>query len=556
MLKLALAAVAALMSCATVHAQVRLNTAVLPGSRSVQTGEAATAFLSVINGAASVPVSNCRLEMAGIDGVDFDYWETDAANRPVGDANPQFSLAVREARSFVFSLSSAGAVSPRVTFPVVVCDEGSSARLEGLNSFEFSASTQAPPDIIPIAAAISGDGVVRVAQYEGRQAFSLAAVNVGGVDPFPGPPNAARMTVRPTFTRLPLPADLLICQTNSDGVCLAELAQEVTVAIGTEPVFFKVIADVQDFSGIPFFPDIARIGVEFFDRNGVRRGSTSLAAVSPATPWQDWTGTNWWNRADGPGNSPGGVWNAWYEPSDSPAYAGVLGVIREGAGGSRHTAGLVFGLEHRQLSDGTALALGAFFEIAAPAISSQPRTFAFDWTPPADHPLVTGEYRSHTYISGTIDHRDGTTTRFRAVFDPINQAIYDAHQQPGKFQIIQPETGAVIGSWQQTWDFNAQFDVTLALPGVPQAMRTRHGSNHYDSQVGQVRMYSRGPNDPNPFHFSVARAYLLGSFEQEVLVRNFGRPGNPVFGYALMQRHHFHSSSLYEYHYFPIRPVQ
>jgi len=556
MLKVALAALAALMSCATVHAQVRLNTAVLPGSRSVQTSEAATAFLSVINGAASVPVSNCRLEMAGIDGVDFDYWETDAANRPVGDANPQFSLAVREARSFVFSLSSAGAVSPRVTFPVVVCDEGSSARLEGLNSFEFSASTQAPPDIIPIAAAISGDGVVRVAQYEGRQAFSLAAVNVGGVDPFPGPPNAARMTVRPTFTRLPLPANLLICQTNSDGVCLAELAQEVTVAIGTEPVFFKVIADVQDFSGIPFFPDIARIGVEFFDRNGVRRGSTSLAAVSPATPWQDWTGTNWWNRADGPGNSPGGVWNAWYEPSDSPAYAGVLGVIREGAGGSRHTAGLVFGLEHRQLSDGTALALGAFFEIAAPAISSQPRTFAFDWTPPADHPLVTGEYRSHTYISGMIDHRDGTTTRFRAVFDPINQAIYDAHQQPGNFQIIQPETGAVIGSWQKTWDFNAQFDVTLALPGVPQAMRTRHGGNHYDSQVGQVRMYSRGPNDPNPFHFSVARAYLPGSFEQEVLVRNFGRPGNPVFGYALMQRHHFHSSSLYEYHYFPVRPVQ
>jgi len=136
----------------------------------------------------------------------------------------------------------------------------------GLNTLLLSASATPVPDIVALAATVSGDGIVNVPGATGTGFFAVASVNVG-----------ASATITATPARSALPVNIAICQTNpTTGACLSPPSSSVmtTIASGATPTF----AVFATGSGrIGFDPANNRISVQFLDGAGVTRGATSVA---------------------------------------------------------------------------------------------------------------------------------------------------------------------------------------------------------------------------------------------------------------------------------------
>lgn len=250
-------------------ASTSLLSAVLPGSRSVQVGATATAFVTIINAGAQ-PAASVGISLAGPAPVAFFYQRTDPlTNVPTGAPNTPADIPAGGSQSFVVALTPLAAMAPTdVEFNF--CGPGGLpvGTVKGLNTLLLSASTTPIPDIVALAATLAGDGIVNVPGPTGTGVFAVATVNVGA---------GAAITATANTGGTALPTSLTICETNpTSGVCLAPPSSSVTTSINANatPTFGIFVQGTGD---IPFNPAINRIFVNFQDTGGSTRGSTSVA---------------------------------------------------------------------------------------------------------------------------------------------------------------------------------------------------------------------------------------------------------------------------------------
>lgn len=252
---------------------VDLLAAVLPASRSVQVGQTASVFATLIN-AGPVPVSGCGI--APVTGVAarFSYRATDpVTNRVTGAPNQPVSIAAGGTQTYVVLFDPSSDVAPLDVSLRFQCDGTEAAAVyPGLNTLLFSSSLSPVPDIVSLAATANGDGIVTIAGIGAISAYSVATVNLG---------STGTITVSADTGRLRVPVSARICQTDpASGLCVTRRSETVTVSIasGETPTFAVFVrAD----GNIPFDPTYNRVFVRFRDGLGLTRGATSVAVHTP-----------------------------------------------------------------------------------------------------------------------------------------------------------------------------------------------------------------------------------------------------------------------------------
>ena len=248
---------------------VSLAASVLPASRSVQQGNLATAFATIIN-AGGETAAGCSIAPRGPLAASFFYRTTDAlTNAVTGEPNAPVDIAAGASQSFLFGITPNAVMSPIdlvLTFDCVNTDPAAS--IGGVNTLLLSSASGAVADVIALAATATGDGIVNVAQTTNAGAFSVATVNVGA---------GGAITAGADTGSATLPVELVICGTDPvTGACITDLGPTVDVAIGSqETPTFSVFATASQ--AIPFDPAANRVFVRFTDSSGVTRGSTSVA---------------------------------------------------------------------------------------------------------------------------------------------------------------------------------------------------------------------------------------------------------------------------------------
>ena len=249
---------------------VSVVASVLPTSRSVQVGDTASAFATIIN-TGTADGLDCAPGLPIGMAIPFSFQPTDAAtNAPIGTVDVPVDIAAGQAQSFVFSLAPTVALEPTDIAMEFSCSNSDPATtIVGVNTFLFSASDQPVGDVIVLAATLGEiPGVVDLDGVSGAGAFAIATFNVGASD---------------TFTVAPRPSDglavtLSICETNpGDGTCLQPPSAEVVTAIANgETPTFAVFASGTGVE-IPLDAANNRISVDFTDSGDANRGGSSVA---------------------------------------------------------------------------------------------------------------------------------------------------------------------------------------------------------------------------------------------------------------------------------------
>ena len=256
----------------TVHRLVAstsaLVAAVLPSSRSVTVGTAATAFATVIN-PNDVTATGCRLSLVTLIPGDFAYQTTDpATNALTGSPNTPVDIPARASQSFVFALTPVAAFAPTDVLLRFTCTNvGPAVVTPGLTTLLLSSSATPVPDVIALATTIGNNGTVDVPGAVGTGVFAVATSNVG---------SAGSITVSADTGAANLSLTLRVCQTDAvTGVCLSQPTPTLTLTIaagvtGTFGVF------ATGSGNIAFDPAANRIFVRF-NEGSVTRGVTSVA---------------------------------------------------------------------------------------------------------------------------------------------------------------------------------------------------------------------------------------------------------------------------------------
>jgi YVTN family beta-propeller protein len=250
-------------------ANLTLVAAVLPLSRSVQVGNTATAFATMID-AGPADASICTiLPLASIP-ASFVFQTTDpATNALTGTANTPVNIAAGQPQSFVIALTPTAAFAPTNVAFAFTCANAPSpaASTIGVDTLNLSGSTTPVPDVVALAA--SGDpGFVDIPGATGTGVFAVATVNLG-ID--------ATITAAANTGTANLPVTLTVCQTNpTSGACLAAPAPSATTDIppNATPTFGIFVTGS---AAVANSPGVNRIFVQFNDANGVLRGETSVA---------------------------------------------------------------------------------------------------------------------------------------------------------------------------------------------------------------------------------------------------------------------------------------
>ncbi len=246
---------------------------VLPSSRSVAVGAGATFFATIVN-AGSTQAQECTISPSTSVPADFFYQETDpTTNALVGTANTPVNIAAGGFQTMLFSFTPTRAFASREVSLVFDCANTQRAPvITGLNTVVLAASETPTPDVVALAATVSGDGVVKASP---SGVFSVASVNVGA---------QGLIEVRADTGSAALPVSIALCETDTaTGACINPAVPSinpVTVDIlsGETPTFGIFVAS----SGpIPFDPSTNRVFVRFSDAAGETRGSTSVAVTSP-----------------------------------------------------------------------------------------------------------------------------------------------------------------------------------------------------------------------------------------------------------------------------------
>jgi hypothetical protein len=247
--------------------------AVLPVSRSVVVDQDATALVTLINPNTG---SNATLKSCGVTvpslafANQFQFQTTDpSTNVLTGVPGTTTDIPPGSARTFAFTLRASAAVSATDVALVFGCENTSKAQtITGLNSFLFSASATAQPDIVALAATLNNDGIVNIPGINTTGGFAVATVNVGA---------SGNITASADTGSASLPVNISLCQTDpATGQCISGISPSVTTQINPNATpTFGIF--VQGNGNVSFDPAANRIFVRFKDGGGVTRGSTSVA---------------------------------------------------------------------------------------------------------------------------------------------------------------------------------------------------------------------------------------------------------------------------------------
>ncbi len=265
----------------------RVFASVLPAARSMEVGGApATIFATIANSARTV-ATNCLINTFSPFPMDISFQRTDAANQPIGTANELVDIPRGGLQTFVVAFEATGEIEGVDFFPQFRCSNGSVTPIRGVNSVFLSASDTPVPDILSIGATPSGDGVIRIPSVGGISFMSAAAINIGAGDPAPDGlearlSNEATITVTADTGLANLPLTIEVCETDTQGRCLAPRSADVTTQIGDSARTFAVFVRASGDQGVAFDPANARVYLRFTDSNGVVRSVTSAAVTAPA----------------------------------------------------------------------------------------------------------------------------------------------------------------------------------------------------------------------------------------------------------------------------------
>ena len=253
--------------------QPALAAALLPSSRSLQVGQPAAVFATLVNGGPA-SATGCGVAPLTSLPISLSFQATDpATNQITGLADQPQDIAVGAAQSFLIRLTATAAFAPSELQLEFDCANSDPAPvLPGVNTLSLSASTQPVADIIALAATLDRDGIVTVPHSTEVGLFAVASVNLGA---------AAPITARAQLSDPALPLALSICQTDpNDGSCLAPPAPQVGLSFdpgATQTFAIFATGNGEDFA---FDPARRRILVEFRDDGGALRGGTSVALRS------------------------------------------------------------------------------------------------------------------------------------------------------------------------------------------------------------------------------------------------------------------------------------
>lgn len=244
-----------------------LTAAVLPSSRSVKVGDAATAFVTVINPGVTVAEDVAIILNTGVP-VNFVYQTTDpTTNQVTGTPNTPVDIPAGQNQTFVVGLTPTGPFDPT---DVAFAFSGGNARtISGVNTLLLSASNTPVADIVALSATPNANGIVDIPGANGNAAFAVATVNVGATGTISATADTGTAS---------LPVILFMCETNAaTGQCVNPAAPTTapvvaTIAAGATKTFGVFVAAT---GVVPFDPSVNRVVVRF--REGVVRGATSVA---------------------------------------------------------------------------------------------------------------------------------------------------------------------------------------------------------------------------------------------------------------------------------------
>jgi microsomal dipeptidase-like Zn-dependent dipeptidase len=256
------------LTCAQVS-PVPLAAAILPGSRSVQVGQAATAFATVIN-AGTFPAAEVGISLQTAVPATFSYQTTDPhTNAVTGTLNTPVNIAAGGSQTFVIALTPTAVFTPtNVMFTFAGSNSQAVPPITGVNTLLVSGSSTSVSDIVALGATGNADGIVDIPGTTGTGVFAVATVNVGA---------SASITASADTGATTLPVGVALCQTDpGTGTCLTPPTSAVTTTInaGATPTFGVFVTGA---GTVPFDPAANRVFVRFKDAGGVTRGSTSVA---------------------------------------------------------------------------------------------------------------------------------------------------------------------------------------------------------------------------------------------------------------------------------------
>jgi len=256
-----------------------LLSAILPSSRSVQIGHAATFFMTLLN-TGTTTETNCMVEdFQPTNATDTEpnetlTWQTTdpATNKATGTAFQPFTIAPGASQSLIVSTTVTQAASLPLALPSVCDNADPPALILGVNSLFMTVDNNPVPDVIALTATSAGNGIVS-APTGGGGAFAVATINIG---------TAGSIVASADTGSVILPVTLTLCETNpGNGQCKSPPASTATHNYATNDTpTFSVFAFPTGAIGLN--PATSRIFVRFKDASGgTLRGSTSVAIESP-----------------------------------------------------------------------------------------------------------------------------------------------------------------------------------------------------------------------------------------------------------------------------------
>jgi len=244
-----------------------IASSVLPSSRSVQLGQSATVFATILN-TGLVTATACRITLISATPATLSFQTTDSQNTLTGTPDTSVDITAGAGQSFIITVTPTAVFAATDVAFNYVCDNAAAASLIGVNTLSLSASATPVPDIVALAATPTDPGIVNIPGQTGTGFFAVASVNVGA---------AGTVTVSADTGSVTLPVSLNVCQTDPvSGVCTSALAVsiEVTIAAGATPTF---AAFITGNGAVAFDPAVNRAFLRFAESDGSGRGSTSVA---------------------------------------------------------------------------------------------------------------------------------------------------------------------------------------------------------------------------------------------------------------------------------------
>ena len=252
-------------ACSTV-----LFSSLLPSSRSVEVGEVATVFSTMINASSGTTGDDCTVQPTTSVPASFTFQATNpSTNGLVGAPDAPVSIAPGAAQSFLLALTPSAAFTPtNVAFSFACANAPEAASDVGLNTLLLSASTTPTPDIVALSATASNNGIVDIPGANGSGAFVVATVNLG---------SQSQITASANIGGANLPVAVSICETvPATSACMTVPAPTVTLSIDADATPTFAIF-VEGGGTVPFQPAANRVFVQFADPTGAIRSSTSVA---------------------------------------------------------------------------------------------------------------------------------------------------------------------------------------------------------------------------------------------------------------------------------------